>query len=628
MNPPAGTVTPSTTEANGNGEKVTRRPSLPVAAGSATGAGVGGVTAEPTLADHLAVVVRRKRALLLIVVLALGIATAVSLAQTTLYRAEAELLLRPTASEQLLADERGQVRSATDAQRALNNELRLVDSSPVREAVADAYDGPLDVDDVRVFAPSADATDVIEIAVTAADPVAASELANAYADTFIDVRRQQHVDDLLATGDEIESKLGQIRAEVDLVSTPLAELDARAAAAATPEAEATIAARRATVADRLAPRLDSLERREDFYAAQLDEVQVSAELSRSGGVQVLASAEVPDSPVLPDIPRNVVVGGLIGLLGGLALVFALDRLDDSVGSKEEAERVSGLPTLGLIPRTPVGSARGEDDDLVTLTAPMSAAAEAYRSLRTSVRFLGVDQPVRTILVTSPSASEGKTTLAVNLGVVLAQAGERVLLVSADLRRPRLHEVFGIHPQPGLTTVLVGGTTRHAAVCAVDEVPGLDVMPPGACPPNPSELLDGDRAHELLAELAADYDAVIIDSPPLLPVTDAQVLASRADVTLLVVAAGGTSRRGLARSLELLHQVGASVAGTVLNLVTTTRGYGTYAYGPYGERTRPRRGRGRGRALGLGRSPRGRATAGDQLAPNGRAHSGSSTPSQV
>jgi capsular exopolysaccharide synthesis family protein len=623
-----------------NGDKTSVGGPLPSAAagagsvgvgGAGTGAGAGGAAAEPTLADHLAVVARRKWFLLVVVVLALVAATGASMAQTTLYRAESELLLRPTASEQLLADERGQVRSATDAQRALNNELRLVDSSPVREAVAAAYDGPLDVhDDVGIYAPSADATDVIEIAVTAHDPAAATALADLYADTFIEVRRQQHVDDLLATGDEIETKLGQLRSEMAVVSTPLTELDARAAAATTPAAEATIAAQRATVADRLAPRLESLQRRESFYAAQLDQVQVSAELSRSGGVQLLSSAELPDSPVSPNIPRNVVVGGLVGLLAGLALVFALDRLDDSVASKEECERVTGLPTLGLIPRARSGGAKDGDSDLVTLTAPTSAAAEAYRSLRTSVRFLGVDQPVRTILVTSPSASEGKTTLAVNLGVVLAQAGERVLLVSADLRRPRLHDVFAIHPQPGLTTVLMGEMSRHAAVCPIDEVPGLEVMPPGASPPNPSELLDGDRAHDLLAELAAGYDAVIIDSPPLLPVTDAQVLASRADVTLLVVAHGETSRRGLARSLELLHQVGAPVAGTVLNLVTTTRGYGTYTYDEaYGERSssRGRFGLGRRRARKAASTARRtpaihttRRHAGDHLQTNGRTRS--------
>jgi capsular exopolysaccharide synthesis family protein len=207
-----------------------------------------------------------------------------------------------------------------------------------------------------------------------------------------------------------------------------------------------------------------------------------------------------------------------------------------------------------------------------------------------VKFLGLDTAVKTVLVTSPAASEGKTVTAANLAIVLAQSGDRVLLVGADLRRPRMHELFGAPRAPGLTTVLVGDMAPEEAVYAIDEVRGLHLLPSGPPPPNPAELLESARCQETFSALAARYDIVVIDSPPLLPVTDAQVLARRADAVLLVVAYRETSRRGLGRAIELLGQVDAPVVGTVLNVVPTNEGYGgqTYRYDTYRSRSERRR----------------------------------------
>ena len=227
---------------------------------------------------------------------------------------------------------------------------------------------------------------------------------------------------------------------------------------------------------------------------------------------------------------------------------------------------------------------------MTLDERSSPDSEAYRLLRTSVKFLSLDAPVRTVLVTSPAASEGKTITTANLATVLAQGGERVLLVGADLRRPRLHELFGAPLSPGLTTVLLGEASPEASVYAVDDVPGLHLMPPGPPPPNPAELLDSTRARDLFATLATRYDAVIVDSPPVLPVTDAQVLARAADAALLVVAYRETSRRGLTRAIELLGQVDAPLVGTVLNVVPANEAYGgqPYRYEVYRSRSERRR----------------------------------------
>ncbi len=541
---------------------------------------------DPKLQDYFAVLRRRRRVLVLSVLIAVGVALAISLVQTPQYRAESELLLRRTASEELLVDEVGQVRSSTDSERELNNEIRLIESRAVRDAVDAVYEGPLDIDDVAAGAPASESNDVLDISVTAADPAEAAELVNLYAETYIAERKDRQVADLLATGEEIQTRLDQLREQIAEVSQPLDDINARVAAApaGTPQ-RVELEDQRQSVLMEVLPQLAPLQSRESTFRGQLEQLEVTQDLTRAGGVEVLTPAEEPSSPVSPNTVGNVVIGGLIGLLGGIALAFAVEYLDDSVGSKDEAEKITGLPTLGVIPK-------GTDvpADLVSISDPSAPAAEAYRSLRTSVKFLALDTSVKTILVTSTAASEGKTVTAANLATVLAQRGDRVLLVGGDLRRPRVHELFGSPQSPGLTTVLVGDATAASVTYAVEEVPGLHVMPPGATPPNPAELLDSSRARELFASLRNSFDAVIVDAPPVLPVTDAQILAGSADAVLLVVAFRETSKRGLARSIELLSQVDAPLVGIVLNLVPPSEGYAgqPYRYDTYRSRSERRR----------------------------------------
>jgi capsular exopolysaccharide synthesis family protein len=240
-----------------------------------------------------------------------------------------------------------------------------------------------------------------------------------------------------------------------------------------------------------------------------------------------------------------------------------------------------VPVLGLIPL--VGSWKDRDQTkLVSLTEPNSPAAEAYRSLRTSVQFLGLDRPLRIIEVTSASPGEGKTTSLANLGVALARAGRQVIVVCCDLRRPRLHEFFGLSNTIGFTSVLVGDVGLSTALQPVPGSDRLRVLASGPIPPNPSELLASERAGEVLAALAQQADIVLIDAPPVLPVTDAAVLANRVDATLLVVSANVTTNKQVHRAAEILRQVDAPLVGAVLNGVELEGGYG-YQYGYYREK---------------------------------------------
>jgi non-specific protein-tyrosine kinase len=220
--------------------------------------------------------------------------------------------------------------------------------------------------------------------------------------------------------------------------------------------------------------------------------------------------------------------------------------------------------------------------VVSTIDPKAPAAEAYRSLRTSVQFAALDRPLRTLHVTSPSPSEGKTTTLTNLGVALAQVGQRVIIVCCDLRRPRLHEFFGMSNELGFTSVLLGHVPAANALQDVPGVKGLKILPSGPLPPNPSELLSSPRAAEVLVALQGLADFVLVDSPPVIPVTDAAVLSGLVDATLVVATAGLTTRRQLRQAIETLEQVDAPILGTVLNRVGSgdSYGYGRYRYYRY------------------------------------------------
>jgi non-specific protein-tyrosine kinase len=214
--------------------------------------------------------------------------------------------------------------------------------------------------------------------------------------------------------------------------------------------------------------------------------------------------------------------------------------------------------------------------VVSLTTPRSPATEAYRTLRTAVQFLPIEG-VTMIQVTSPTAGDGKTTTLANLGVALARAGQQVALVCCDLRRPKLHEFFGMTNDIGFTSVLLGKVPLSAALQQVPDQDRLYVLASGPLPPNPSELLSSRRAREVLASLRAEAEIVLIDSPPVLPVSDAMIIAGLVDVTFIVCAADRTSTRDVTRAVEQLRQVGAPLVGAILNGAGPESSYG----GKYG-----------------------------------------------
>jgi len=301
-------------------------------------------------------------------------------------------------------------------------------------------------------------------------------------------------------------------------------------------------------------------------------------------------AELPKSPVSPVPSRNLFLGFVVGCLLALAYAVVRGNLDRRLQSVEEIEK-RGIAVAGLVPTAKFLQRSTRDRVRVAVAegGPKeghAAAAEAFRKLRTNLTYMGVDNPPRVIVVTSPNASDGKSTVAANLAAALASTGQNVVPLDADLRRPNVAPAFGLPEGVGLTTALVGQISLQDALQLTSEESGLRVLGAGSIPPNPSELLGTKAMEHLVEELRADHH-VIIDAPPLLPVTDAAVLARIADGALLVVAAGKTLDTELDASLEALRAVNANVLGAVMNRA----GYlatGYYYAGYYGSTNSGRR----------------------------------------
>lgn len=300
-------------------------------------------------------------------------------------------------------------------------------------------------------------------------------------------------------------------------------------------------------------------------ADEIDALQVN-----QGGrvaARLLDAAEVPTKPSSPNKPLAVTLGFILGLLGGFVLSAALDAADRTVKTTSQGDALFGAPLLALIPRR-----RGKM--LVVRRDSRSTDAEHYRTLRTAVRFVHPDSPIRTLVVTSAVPGDGKTITASNLAVAMALSGERVVLVDADLRRAQVAKTFGLDGSVGLTSLVLGTCSLNDALQQWD--PGLLIMPSGPLPPNPSEILGSQLFNQVLQQLVAIADIVIIDTPPVLPVTDALALATQVDGVLLVARQGKTLRSGAAEARRKLNNVGAHIVGYVLNAVPPREAQQYYA----------------------------------------------------
>ncbi len=297
------------------------------------------------------------------------------------------------------------------------------------------------------------------------------------------------------------------------------------------------------------------------FVTEIDQIEFADQSSGTPAlrVSIIDPAVAPSKPIAPNPMRNMALAIVLGLFagGGLALLF--DYLDQSVKHREELEQL-GLSVLGSIPTLETGGS-----DVHLELDSQGLGGESFRKLRTSIGFLGMESPIKVLLVTSSLAQEGKTTLALNLASAYAMGGFRTLLVEADLRRPVLHRVFGMYGMRGLTTVIVGEVPLEDAIINT-ETRNLSVMLAGAIPPNPVELLGSEQMIDVIGRLRSSYDIVVIDSPPLVPVADPAALARHADGVIVVARAGKTDRRRLLDGVQIVERAGGRLLGVALNFL--------------------------------------------------------------
>jgi polysaccharide biosynthesis transport protein len=373
--------------------------------------------------------------------------------------------------------------------------------------------------------------------------------------------------------------------ELEQLQTQRADLQEMATAA---EQEAHLVQNDEQTERRLNRKIDRFQKQYDGIARQIEQTEVNAGMS---GVRAeLIAPAVYGSLVYPILYQFVGLGGFLGMIAGLGLGYLVELADCSFRKPDEIVREFGVPILGHVPYMKkerlkldrAGDTGGMDRTLVSAYLPRSRPAEAYRSVRTAICFSALGEPHRVVQVTSPAAGDGKSTLAANLAVSLAQSGKRTILVESDFRRPSVHKITGVRNEVGIVDVL-RGTAELADVIQEVSVEELCVLPCGRLPRNPSELLTRPEYESLLEVLRDKFDYVVVDSPPVLVVTDACSVAARTDAVIVCMRLGRHARDFGRRTLDRLRDVGANIVGVVLNGVeeSDAYGYGSYNYSDYG-----------------------------------------------
>jgi capsular exopolysaccharide synthesis family protein len=320
---------------------------------------------------------------------------------------------------------------------------------------------------------------------------------------------------------------------------------------------------------------DNNQRLYELVLKRLKDTGVSGMLQVSN-VRILDRARPNTRPVRPDLIRNGALAFLLGLLGGLGLAFAAEGLDRTVTTQLQVETQIGLTFLGIIPSIERKN-DGSSIELIVHDHPMAAVAECLRAIRTNLLFMSPEKPLKTLLITSSGPQEGKTTTATSLAITMAANGSRVLLVDADMRRPRVHRIFGLSNKAGLSSLILG-EGKLGQVVQPTNITGLTVLPCGPVPPNPSELLHTASFARLVAEMASAYDLVIFDSPPVGVVSDAVVMGTHVDGTVMVLKTGQTIREAARLAVRQLQDVNANLVGALLNnLDISNQKYGQYYY---------------------------------------------------
>jgi capsular exopolysaccharide synthesis family protein len=510
----------------------------------------------PDLREALSVVWLRKWSIVAITLLMVGVALLVSSRQSPVYESQVRLLVVPLTG--------AGPDSIPLPDLNLETEAELINSVAVAEIVAEDLDfsGPPRnlLGNLGVDRPTD--TEILVVNYRHADPLQAQRVASSFADAYIEFRTETVTQAVLSSAENIQDQLAELTSDFNAVIRQLQGLPDDDPNRALLEARATL------LSAQIVP-------------LQLELVSLPDEVTVG---RIIQPAAFPSTPVSPNHVVNGVFGLIAGLGLGIGLAFLRDRLSERLRSSEEAEAYLEAPILAAIPRV-ASWRRRKEPFLVAAVQWRSPAAEGYRVLRTNVLSAAAALGVKTVAITSAHAGEGKSATVANLGVVLARAGKTVSIVSADLRRPRLHEFFKREGQPGLIEVLAGRATLADTLQTVTlptrgfdtDSASLRLLPSGRVPEDPTELITSEKMSKVIRDLEAVSDIVLIDLPPVLPITDALVVAAVTKHVLLVIGPKADTRPVITSARQQLDRVGARILGGVLNGPHPSLGQSYYSY---------------------------------------------------
>lgn len=509
------------------------------------------------LRTYIAMVRRRKVSLALVVLLTVAAAAFFSYRQTPTYQSSATVLVKPLNPNQILQG------ISYSYGVSMQTEETLATSPDVAAIAADnaTAAGATTADNGSVSTKAPQDTTFLQILYSSPDPHEAQIWAQSYADAYMEYRREQALQLYNAVQTGFTKKISSVR-------TQISRLQAKAVMAESPAKE------------QIAGKIKTLTGSLQDLTGQSSSFPFPV---ANTAAQLISPGSLPNAPYSPNWARNLFLAFAAGLALGFAVVFIRERLDDRLVGREDLEEAAGAPVLAIVPRV-AGWGKKSTTKLVARDAPKTAPAEAYRTIRTNIQFMARTNDLRLISIASPGMSEGKTTTTANLAVALAHTGKRVIAVSCDLRKPRLHRFFDLTNDNGVTSVLRDGLSIPQVAQHVPGMESLRVIASGPVPHDPAELLGSEAMEQMLQDLRRYADFVLIDTAPVLVVSDALTIAPKTDGVLLVVDAAVTMRGAVRASREQLEQVGANIVGAIFNDLDPTRAnmnYGSYRYHTYG-----------------------------------------------
>jgi non-specific protein-tyrosine kinase len=484
------------------------------------------------------------------VVVAAGMAYLISKSMTPIYRAYSLLLINE-----------GPDPTVNDYTSVLASQ-QLVQTYAERLTKVSVYDEVMrrlnmEEWDVEVTVEPLRDTQLLVLNVEHPDPELAARIANTIPEVFAEQNEQLQRARFVAAKERLTQQLTSLDSEMEIIKTKMAGLQGSDRLADQAELK------------KLQDTLSEYQTSYQFVLRNYQNIRL-AETQAINNLLVDQPAVVPEKPVKPRTMLNTLLAAIVGAVLAVGIAFTVEYLDDTIKAPEDVRQALDTITLGAIARSEAAGGR-----LITVSHPRSPISEAYRGLRTNIQFSSLDRPLKTVLVTSANPAEGKSTTVANLAVVIAQAGLSVIVVDSDLRRPALHTLFGVANGRGLTNAVLQSEPDLADWLVPTSVENVRLLTSGPLPPNPSELLGSQRMRALVGQLTQQADLVLLDSPPVLAVTDATVLASEVDGVVLVINAGETRRGAVQRAADTLNRVGASLLGAVLNKLPSHGGVGYY-----------------------------------------------------